>query len=295
VSQFREVWGLAEVFSAREGNSVRMSKILIAALLILYVSVPAVAQPHIRLATTTSTDNSGLLSVLLPPFEQKYNVKIDVIAVGSGKALKLGENGDVDVVLVHARNAEDEFIEKGFGVNRRDVMYNDFVIVGPKDDPAGIKEKATAAEALSAIAETKAPFISRGDNSGTHQKEKDLWKSAGIQPEGAWYMEAGQGMGAILTIADEKNAYTLTDRGTLLAYTDKLDLVVLFEGDPELFNPYGIIAVNPAVHPYVDYMGAMMLIAWITSPEGQKIIGSFKVNNQPLFIPLAVPVSPGKK
>jgi tungstate transport system substrate-binding protein len=273
---------------------MRILRIIIILLLILS-SAPALAQEHIRLATTTSTDNSGLLAKLLPPFEQKYGVKVDVIAVGTGKALKLGENGDVDVVLVHARKAEDEFVEKGFGVNRRDVMYNDFVIVGPKDDPAGIRKRANAADALLAISQAQAPFISRGDNSGTHQKEKDLWKAVSVEPKGTWYMEAGQGMGSILTIANEKNAYTLTDRGTLLAYADKLDLVILFEGGPELANPYGIIAVNPANYPQSNYMGAMMLIGWVTSPEGQKIIGSFKIKNQELFFPVAVPAQPQKK
>jgi len=253
--------------------------------------LPALAQDRIRLATTTSTDNSGLLAVLLPPFEKKYNMKVDVIAVGTGKALKLGENGDVDAVLVHSREAEDEFIEKGFGVNRRDVMYNDFVIVGPPSDPAGVAKSPSAAEALCAISKAKAPFISRGDDSGTHKKEKELWKAAAVEPGGQWYLEAGQGMGAILTMADEKNGYTLTDRGTLLAFSDKLELEVLYEDDPDLFNPYGIMAVNPALHAHTNYVGAMLLIGWMTSPEGQNIIGSFKMNNQLLFFPLAVPAS----
>jgi tungstate transport system substrate-binding protein len=257
-------------------------------------SIPAstFAQEHIRMATTTSTDNSGLLSYLLPKFEQKYGVKVDVIAVGTGKALKLGENGDVDVVLVHARQAEDEFVSKGFGVNRRDVMYNDFVLVGPPTDPAKIKGKMDAVEAVRLISRSGGSFISRGDDSGTDQKEKELWKLGGIKPAAPWYLEAGQGMGAVLQMADEKQAYTLADRGTLLAYADKLDLVVLVQGDPKLFNPYGIIAVNPALQPHVNYMGAMLLNAWITSPEGQTAIASFKKNGQSLFIPLAVPLKP---
>jgi tungstate transport system substrate-binding protein len=261
-------------------------------IVIVLVSLSAVgfAEDRIRMATTTSTDNSGLLAVLLPPFEGKYGLKVDVIAVGTGKALKLGENGDVDIVLVHAREAEDEFVEKGFGVNRRDVMYNDFIIVGPSDDPANVSKISNAAEALSLITASGTEFISRGDDSGTHKKEKELWKDAGIEPKGKWYVEAGQGMGAVLQMADEKQAYTLTDRGTWLAYAAKLELKVLLEGDARLFNPYGIIAVNPALHPHVKYMESMLLIAWFTSPEGQKIIGGFKVNDQALFVPSAVPL-----
>lgn len=258
-------------------------------LLIAIFALPASAEQRIRLATTTSTDNSGLLAVLLPPFEKQNNVKVDVIAVGTGRALKLGENGDVDVVLVHAPAAEDAFIGKGFGVNRRDVMFNDFILVGPEADPAGVAKAKLAKESLALIVSAKAPFISRGDDSGTHKKEMKLWALGGIEPEGAWYMEAGQGMGAVLQIADEKQAYTLADRGTWLAYSGKLDLKILLAGDPKLYNPYGIIAVNPAVHPSVNYMGAMQLIAWVTSPDGQKIIGDFKIAGQPFFIPMAVP------
>jgi len=266
----------------------RAAGVLIVIVLLLLSAVGS-AEERIRLATTTSTDNSGLLAVLLPPFEQKYAIKVDVIAVGTGRALKLGENGDVDLVLVHARAAEDEFMEKGFGINRRDSMYNDFVIAGPIDDPVNVRNALDAVNALAVIAEKRAPFISRGDDSGTHKKERELWKCAGIEPQGKWYVEAGQGMGAVLQMADEKQAYTLTDRGTWLAYAAKLDLALLLEGDPKLFNPYGIIAVNPAVHPHVNYMGAMLLIAWFTSPEGQEIIGDFKKDNQALFIPLAIP------
>jgi tungstate transport system substrate-binding protein len=267
----------------------RAAGALIVVVLVL-LSAVGFAEERVRLATTTSTDNSGLLAVLLPPFETQYNLKVDVIAVGTGKALKLGENGDVDLVLVHAREAEDEFVQNGFGVNRRDVMYNDFVIVGPAADPAKVAEVSLAAKALSRIAASKAEFISRGDDSGTHKKEMDLWRSEGIEPDGAWYVEAGQGMGAVLQMADEKQAYTLTDRGTWLAYMADLDLTVLIEGDAILFNPYGIIAVNPALHPHVKYMEAMQVIAWLTSPEGQKLIGDFKINGQSLFIPSAVPV-----
>ncbi len=258
-------------------------------LLGLLLSSPASAGERIRLATTTSTDNSGLLAALLPPFEEKYGVRVDVIAVGTGRALKLGENGDVDVVLVHAREAEDEFIEKGFGINRRDVMHNDFVLVGPESDPARIRQAPSASGALTTIAEAEAPFISRGDDSGTHKKELTLWQAAEIRPEGDWYVEAGQGMAAALHMADEKRAYTLVDRGTWIAFAHKLELTALFEGDPDMFNPYGIIAVNPSLHPHVNHTGAMRLITWITSPEGQKAIGSYKMKGERLFTPASVP------
>jgi len=250
--------------------------------------VPAVTGAQtvrLRLATTTSTDNSGLLDVLLPPFEQRYNVKVDVIAVGTGKALTLGRNGDVDVVLVHARQDEDQFVEAGHGVNRRDVMYNDFVIAGPPTDPAGIRHSTDACKALARIAEAKAPFVSRGDDSGTHKREMLLWKNAGIRPSGRWYMETGQGMGATLQVAAEKRGYVLADRGTYIAYKDKAELDVLCERDPLLHNPYGIIAVNPARHPHVRYMETMMLIAWVTSPEGQRIIERFEKDGEILFHP----------
>jgi len=244
------------------------------------------AQPQtvrLKLATTTSTDNSGLLQALLPPFEQRYGINVHVIAVGTGKALALGRNGDVDIVFVHAREAENEFMRAGYGVNRRDVMYNDFVIAGPHTDPAGIRGMNIAARALARIADAKAPFVSRGDDSGTYKKEVSLWKRAGIAPGGRWYMETGQGMGLTLQIASEKRGYVLADRGTYIAYKDKAALDVLCEGDPILHNPYGIIAVNPAKHPHVRYMEAMMLIAWITSPQGQQIIEGFKRDGETLF------------
>jgi tungstate transport system substrate-binding protein len=244
------------------------------------------AEEHLKMSTTTSTENSGLLYALLPPFEEVFGVKVDVIAVGTGKALKLGENGDVDVVFVHARAAEDKFVADGFGVNRRDVMYNDFIIVGPGSDPAGIKDK-DAVESLKAIAAKNGTFASRGDDSGTHKKEKALWKEVGIDPSGTWYLETGQGMGATLTLANEKQAYTLVDRGTYIAYEDKVDLVILSESDERFFNPYGIIAVSPAKHAHVKYVYAMALIGWITSVEGQQLIGNFKKQGKVLFHPSA--------
>lgn len=256
-------------------------------------SVPGGAQAdpvHLRMATTTSTDNSGLLDVLLPPFEKRYNVKVDVLAVGTGKALKLGETGDVDIVLVHARSAEDAFVERGFGVNRRDVMHNDFLLVGPEADPADVMGATSAKAALAAIAGAKTPFASRGDDSGTHKKEKQLWKAAGIAPAGPWYLETGQGMGATLTVADQKSGYCLVDRATFLAFREKIELVIVLQGDPTLFNPYGIIPVNPQRHAHAKYMEAMLLTAWVTSREGQKLIAGYQKHGQVLFHPDAVPV-----
>jgi len=238
---------------------------------------------HIKMATTTSTENTGLLNVLLPAFREKTNIQVDVIAVGTGKAIAHGENGDVDVILVHARSQEDAFVEAGYGVNRRDVMHNDFVILGPSSDPAGIRGVTSAAAALKAIAGAQQDFLSRGDESGTHTKEKSLWSEAGMVPEGTWYKETGQGMGAVLTMTNEVQGYTLTDRGTWLAMKDNLDLAVLVEGDPVLFNPYGVIAVNPQKHSHVDYEGAMAFITFLTGPEGQGIIRDFKKNGEPLF------------
>lgn len=244
----------------------------------------AVAGERLKLSTTTSTENSGLLKVLLPPFEKQNDCQVDVISVGTGKALKLGEAGDVDVVLVHARKLEDKFVADGFGVNRKDVMYNDFVILGPADDPAGVKGAKSAAEALAKIVEKQAPFVSRGDESGTHQKEKELWQAGGGVPKAAWYVEAGQGMGEVIVMATEKRAYTLADRGTYNAFKKaKTNLVIVFDGEQGLYNPYGVIAVNPQKHPHVKYDLAMKLIDFITGPEGQKIIADFQVDGDPIF------------
>jgi len=258
---------------------------------LMWLSAEALAQQtgQIILATTTSTENSGLLANLLPPFEEMFKTKVKVVAVGTGAALKLGENGDADVVLTHAPLAEEAFVATGHGVNRREVMYNDFIILGPKDDPAGIQGEKEALVAFRRIAEKKVIFISRGDESGTHKKEKELWQEAGIAPSEPWYREAGQGMEAVLTMAGEQGGHTLSDRGTHLAVADQVPLKVLVEGDKRLFNPYSLIAVNPARHSHVNYLGAMQLIAWMTSPTGQKIIRDFTIRGKPLFIPTAIP------
>jgi len=251
------------------------------------LAAPAAAAPDIRMSTTTSTEASGLLPFLLPAFEVKCGCKVRVIAVGTGKALEIGRNGDVDVVLVHARPAEDRFLAEGLGVNRRDVMYNDFIIVGPEGDPAGVKGTQDVLEAMKKLAASGAPFISRGDSSGTDQMEKSYWQAAGVTPRGSWYVSAGLGMGEVLTMAAEKRAYTLTDRATYGAYRARIGLAILVEGDPRMFNPYGIIAVNPQRHPGVNFQGAMDLISWITSPDGQRRIADYKVNGEQLFYPNA--------
>jgi len=240
------------------------------------------------LATTTSTADSGLLDFILPDFEQAFNVEVDVIAVGTGQALTLGQDGNADVLLVHARAKEDEFMAAGHGVRREDVMYNDFVIVGPADDPAGIRGMRKADRAFQELAGAQAPFVSRGDDSGTHAKEKSLWTAAGVEPAGDGYISAGQGMGDVLIMSDELPAYTLSDRATYLAMTlEGLKLEILVEGDPLLFNPYGVIAVNPDKGPHIKTELANTFIDWLISVPTQEKIASFGVDKfgASLFIP----------
>lgn len=240
------------------------------------------------LATTTSTENSGLLDYILPVFEEEYNATVDVIAVGTGQAMEIGKAGDADVLMVHARALEEEFMEEGHGVRREDLMYNDFIIVGPVDDPAGIAGIQQASNALARLAEAEAPFISRGDESGTHVKESEILSAAGVDPSGEWYTSAGQGMGDVLTMADEEQAYTLSDRATYLARTLLgIDLIILVEGDPMLFNPYGVIAVNPEKSPEIDAELADQLIDWLISVPAQTMISEFGVEEfgMPLFTP----------
>ncbi len=253
----------------------------------------------LRLATTTSTDDTGLLKAILPDFEKKYTCKVDVVAVGTGQAIEIGAKGDADVLLVHARAQEDKFVADGHAKERFDVMYNDFILLGPKSDPAKVAGMTSATDALKAIASAKATFTSRGDKSGTNTKELSLWASAGITPtkEMPWYNALGQGMGETLLTSNEKGAYTLSDRGTYLAMKDKLPNLIIAVGgnnlqenkDKGLLNPYGVLAVDPAKHPGVNYDMAMNFVKWITSPDEQKVIGSFGVDKfgQPLFYPSA--------
>ena len=245
------------------------------------------ANEVVRLATTTSTDNSGLLSYLLPEFEKSSGFKVHVIAVGTGKALRMGQDGDVDVVLVHAPEAEQRFVASGYGEKRHPVMYNDFIIVGPRNDPAAIKQATTTTEAFKRLAESRQKFISRGDDSGTHKKEMGIWQQLSMTPRGNWYREAGQGMGKVLQIAGEMDAYSLTDRGTWLAYQNKSPLRIVHEGDTSLHNPYGIIAVNQEMHSHTNYQGASALISWMTSAVGQKLIGAYRLHGAQLFTPSA--------
>jgi tungstate transport system substrate-binding protein len=266
-----------------ESLLLHFQKLTVTISLLFLISSTAFAIEPLRLATTTSTENSGLLTVLLPPFEAANNCRVDVIAVGTGKAIKLGETGDVDVVLVHARSKEDEFVNAGFGVDRRDVMYNDFVILGPATDPAGIKGGKDATEAVAKIAASKSTFVSRGDDSGTHSREKQLWHNAGIAPQGDWYLEAGRGMGEVIVMAGERQGYTLSDRGTYIAYAEKTPLQIVVEGDKGLFNPYGVIMVNPARHSHVKVDLARKFLDYLTSNQAKLLITAFRKGGKQLF------------
>jgi tungstate transport system substrate-binding protein len=266
---------------------------LIAVLTALFVAGSLWANaPILRMATTTSTDNTGLLDYLAPLFKAETGIELQWVSVGTGKALELGKNGDVDVLLVHAPSAELQFVEAGHLVNRRQVMYNDFVVIGPASDPAGIKGK-TVAEAMKAIAEKKALFVSRADKSGTHVAELALWEEAGmpVPDKKPWYVQAGQGMLPTINMAGEREGYTLTDRGTFIKYEANHDgnppLVILVEGDAVLRNQYSVLAVNPANHSHVAYDLALKYIDWMVNPETQKAIGEFKLMNKQLFFPNA--------
>ena len=253
----------------------------------LLVALPAAAQEFITVASTTSTENSGLFGHILPMFEAETGIEVRVVAQGTGQALETGRRGDADVVFVHARAQEEAFVAEGFGVERYDVMYNDFVIVGPGDDPAGVRATDTAAAAMAAIAGAGASFASRGDDSGTHTAEKNLWASAGIEPAGDWYLSTGSGMGATLNTASQVPAYALTDRGTWLSFENRGPLEIVSEGDPVLFNPYGIILVSPDRHPHVKAEAGQAFIDWIVSEAGQQAIASFTVGGEQLFFPSA--------
>ena len=249
------------------------------------------AQPRfIVVASTTSTEQSGLFGHLLPAFTQKTGIEVRVVALGTGQALDTARRGDADVVFVHDRVAEDKFVADGWGVDRRDVMYNDFVIVGPKSDPAKIAGSKDVARALASIAAAQAPFVSRGDKSGTHAAELRYWKDAGIDPTAhktTWYRETGSGMGPSLNTASSMNAYLLADRGTWLNFKNRGELAILVEGDQKLFNPYGVMLVNPAKHPHVKKADGEAFINWLTSPEGQAAIAGYRIGGEQLFFPSA--------
>jgi len=264
--------------------------VLLSALFLTMLPASASAQRSpVILSTTTSTQDSGLLDVLVPLFEQKTGYTVKTIAVGTGQALALAARGEADVVLAHAPSLEKKYVADGKMLDRRLVMHNDFVIIGPADDPAKIKGMKKAADAMKAIASTGSRFVSRGDNSGTHVLEKSLWKLAGVEPQGAWYLEAGQGMGATLGIADDRKAYTLTDRGTYLAFQKRVRLPILVEGDKPLLNIYSVMRVNPSNGPRINSAGGAAFAEFVLSPETQAVIKTFGVEKygQPLFVPVA--------
>jgi tungstate transport system substrate-binding protein len=258
------------------------------ALLLTSLAGTAAAQENfITVASTTSTEQSGLFGHILPMFQEKTGIAVRVIAQGTGQALETGRRGDADVVFVHARAAEEKFVAEGSGVKRHDVMYNDFVIVGPEEDPAGIKGGNDAVAALRKIAASGATFASRGDDSGTHKAELSLWMKTGVEPSGDWYRELGAGMGATLNTSAEMPAYTLTDRATWLAFENRRGIDIVVEGDPSLFNQYGVILVNPDKHPHVQAKQGQAFIGWLLSPEGQQAIAEYEIGGQQLFFPNA--------
>src|SRR3954469_19028496 len=265
-----------------------MKRIMTLGAILLWSTIAVAQERAITVASTTSTEQSGLFGYLLPLFSKAAGIDVKVVAVGTGQALDIGRRGDADVVFVHDRPAEDKFMSEGEGVKRFDVMYNDFVIVGPKSDPAKIAGGKDVAEALRKIAAAKAAFVSRGDRSGTHEAELRLWKQAGVDlsaAKGAWYREIGQGMGAALNMASSANAYLLSDRGTWLAFKNRGELAILTEGDRRLFNQYGVMLVNPAKHAGVKVKDGQAFVDWLVSPAGQKTIGEYKVGGEQLFFP----------
>ncbi len=262
-------------------------RFLLLAALCLFAPLSVAQGQKLILASTTSTQNSGLYDYLLPVFTADTGIAVHVVAVGTGQALRIARNGDADALIVHHRPSEELFISEGYGLNRRDVMVNDFVIVGPKGDSAGVATAKSAGDALLRLRKNNALFISRGDESGTYFKELEIWQSAGVTPKGPWYREIGAGMGAALNMAVAVEGYVLTDRGTWLSFNNKNNLVLLFEGDPVLFNPYSIITVNPAKHPHVQADLAGVLTDWITSERGQSLIAAFAIDGQQLFCPSA--------
>ncbi len=277
----------------------RMNRVLIGLLIITLAIMSFVGcaaqtaeeQEPIILATTTSTENSGLLDYILPNFKEETGIEAKVVAVGTGKALQMGRDGEADVLLVHAKSSEETFVEEGHGTERFDVMYNDFVIIGPENDPAGLSEKSKSdvIKAFKILSEGHGQFVSRGDDSGTHKKEKSFWEEAGVEAAGDWYVSAGKGMGDVIQMANEIQAYTMSDRATYLSMKDKIELEVVVEGDSKLFNQYGVIPVNPNKSEKINGDGAEAFVKWLLSENTQKLIGEFGKEKfgQPLFTPNA--------
>lgn len=272
-----------KIMSKRARKIFILILILLFLLALLFINYNFFSQERIILATTTSTDNTGLLNEIIPVFEKETGYRVDIVAVGTGKALELGRNGDADLLLVHAEKAEMEFINQGYGIKRQEIMYNDFVILGPEDDPANIKNQEDLLLGFSNIASNNSVFISRGDDSGTHQKEKSIWKKAEVIPEGDWYQEVGQGMAVSLSIANEKKAYILCDRASFLAYKNELDLKILFERDQFLKNQYSFIIVNPDLGRHINHQGAISFLNFILSHQGKDIIREFEISGEKLF------------
>ena len=274
---FEKIWD--------QGMAIMARTLWACLLLMVAAGVPA-SDSFLILQSTTSTQNSGLLDYLLPMYENKTGVKVRVVAVGTGQALRNGRNGDADILMVHSKEDEEMFVEEGFGVKRHDLMYNDYVIVGPANDPARISSSKSVMEALEKIANAKAVFVSRGDDSGTHKKERSLWKLIDVDVDhvsGSWYREVGSGMGATLNVAVAMGAYTLADRGTWISFKNKQDFALLYSGDPPLFNQYGVILVNPEKHPHVKASLGNNFIAWLLGAEGQAAINAFKIQGEQLF------------
>ena len=275
--------------AARKPPMVRpLLGFLVVAMSLFAIGATLAAERFVTVASTTSTENSGLFEAILPVFKRETGIAVRVVAVGTGQAIRMAERGDADVLFVHHRPSEERFVADGFGVERREVMYNDFVLVGPRDDPAGVRHASDVLGALARIAARQAPFASRGDDSGTHKREMSLWQAAGVDAlaaSGGWYRETGSGMGTTLNIASGMGAYTLADRGTWLSFNNKADLEVLAAGDRRLFNPYGVILVNPGRHPHVKAAEGQAFIDWLLSPAGQAAIAAYRIDGEAVFLP----------
>ena len=261
---------------------------LLAALSLFATGLTLASERFLTVASTTSTENSGLFDAILPVFERQSGIAVRVVAVGTGQAIRMAERGDADILFVHHRPSEERFVADGFGVERHEVMHNDFVLVGPQNDPAGVRRASDVVGALARIAARRAPFASRGDDSGTNKREMTLWRAAGIDARaasGGWYRETGSGMGTTLNIASGMGAYTLTDRGTWLSFNNKGDLRILVEGDRRLYNPYGVILVNPGRHPHVKAAEGKAFIDWLLSTAGQRAIAAYRIDGQAVFVP----------